>query len=247
MLLLSFIPYGVMSIPCSPKQIGLILLEAQLITPGQLEVALHERQYFEMLLGEILSKHGWIRQETADFFADSWPLLVNGTIRHPLGHYLQLAHLLDEEQVHDILMEQRQLGVRFGAVAVLKGWVKQETVDYFLKNLAPHELTQSAFKTQSSRSTQEHRKTNSTFLQRSKTTQRQNSLYIPHRNTEHPTKKIITSSVDANDTKFDLGNAMDELDEILAAVHKVHGGNSGKETSNKATPDHHNFEIPWVD
>ena len=34
-----------------------------------------------------------------------------------------------------ILEEQKKLGIRFGAIAVLKGWVNQQTVDYFLENL----------------------------------------------------------------------------------------------------------------
>jgi hypothetical protein len=48
-----------------------------------------------------------------------------------LDYYLQQAALLDEKQIKIILQEPKQLWVRFGSVAVLKGWLKQETLDFF--------------------------------------------------------------------------------------------------------------------
>ncbi|BFM39904.1 hypothetical protein [Synechocystis sp. LKSZ1] len=128
-----------------PKPIGLILQEAALVTPAQLEVALHEQQYFELPLGEILAHHGWINKETADFFVEQWPRIVDYSYQHPLGHYLRLASLLDEQQIRQILQEQKKLGIRFGATAVLKGWLKQQTIDYFLENLVPMACKESAF------------------------------------------------------------------------------------------------------
>ncbi len=121
----------------SPKPLGSILWEAGLVTPAQIEVALQDQQYYRLPLGEILALHGWIQQETADFFAEDWPTIVIASYIQPLGHYLRSAALLNEEQIQQILLEQKQLGVRFGALAVLKGWVKQQTVDYFLENLVP--------------------------------------------------------------------------------------------------------------
>lgn len=119
-----------------PKPIGIILQEAKLITSGQLEVALYEQKQFQMLLGEILSHHGWISQETADFFVDRWPTIVNNSLHQPIGYYLKLAHLLNEDQIEGILRDQLRLGVRFGTIAVLKGWLKEETIDFFVKSIA---------------------------------------------------------------------------------------------------------------
>jgi hypothetical protein len=119
----------------SPKPLGLILREAGLITPAQVEVALQDQQYYCLPFGEILSLHGWIRQETADFFAEAWPTLFLSSYLQPLGYYLRSAALLSDEQIQLILEEQKQLGIRFGALAVLKGWVSQTTIDYFLENL----------------------------------------------------------------------------------------------------------------
>ncbi|MBE9174823.1 hypothetical protein IQ225_05030 [Synechocystis salina LEGE 06155] len=129
----------------SSKLLGEILRDADLITEAQIQVALQDQQYSPLLIGEILVVRGWLHQETADFFAESWPRMVKTRDRRPLGYYLQQAYLLQEEQVSLILEEQRKLGIRFGSVAVLKGWVKQKTLDYFLENLIPEAKTTSAF------------------------------------------------------------------------------------------------------
>ncbi|MBE9241301.1 hypothetical protein [Synechocystis salina] len=130
--------------PCS-QLLGEILRDADLITEAQIQVALQDQQYSPLPIGEILVVRGWLHQETVDFFAESWPRMVKTRDRRPLGYYLQQAHLLQEEQVDLILEEQRKLGIRFGSVAVLKGWMKQKTLDYFLEYLAPEARTTSAF------------------------------------------------------------------------------------------------------
>lgn len=130
--------------PCS-RLLGEILREADLITEAQIQVALQDQQYSPLPIGEILVVRGWLHQETVDFFAESWPRMVKTRDRRPLGYYLQQAYLLQEDQVNLILEEQRKLGVRFGSVAVLKGWVKQKTLDYFLEHLMPEAITTSAF------------------------------------------------------------------------------------------------------
>ena len=126
-----------------PPKLGEILQEAELITAAQVEVALHnQNQRLGMLLGEILALHGWIKQDTADFFVDQWPRLVNQTDRKRLGDYLQAAALLEEEQINAILKEQWQTGVKFGSLVVLRGWLKPATIDFFLTYLFPHQLSE---------------------------------------------------------------------------------------------------------
>ena len=129
------------------KLLGLILLEAALITPAQLEVALNNQQHFDYLIGEVIALHGWVKKETIEFFAEHWFDLVLSSNPLPIGHYLQMASLLDQEQIAEILIEQKKMGLRFGATAVLKGWVKQETMDYFLVNLKSDMSMRSAFQT----------------------------------------------------------------------------------------------------
>jgi hypothetical protein len=102
-------------------------------------------EYSSLRLGEIFALHGWLEQQTADFFAEKWPRLLNEPQPRALGYYLQEAAILDEQQVEALLKEQWQTGVRLGALAVLRGWLKQDTLDFFLKNLAPAELSESPF------------------------------------------------------------------------------------------------------
>ncbi len=134
-------PYSI-----NPKRLGMILLEADLVSVAQIEVALHDQVHSPHLrLGEILAIRGWIQPETADFFAQDWSNLIKQKSRNPLGWYLQQAALLKEGDIKTILDEQKFTGVRFGAVAVLQGILKSTTLDFFLMYLFPKEFTASHF------------------------------------------------------------------------------------------------------
>lgn len=123
------------------KPIGTILEEAGLITHPQLELALRDQIYYQdMRLGEILALRGWVEQDTADFFVQEWFKLVNQKREHPLGFYLRKAGLLSEEQIQLILQEQHRNSLRFGAAAVNQGLLKQNTLDFFLRNLFPSQI-----------------------------------------------------------------------------------------------------------
>jgi hypothetical protein len=128
------------------KPLGVILQEADLITPAQIQVALQDQNQFNHLrLGEILALRGWIKQETADFFAEQWLQMVKKSEKHPLGYYLEFAGLLNEKQIEQILKEQWHTGLKFGAMAVLNGWIKQTTLDFFLNNIADECKSDSPF------------------------------------------------------------------------------------------------------
>lgn len=163
-----------------PKPLGLILREADLVTPAQIEVALQDQQYYQLPLGEILALHGWVHQETADFFAEQWPRLLTTPKSYPLGEYFQLASLLNEQQIQTILQEQKRQRLRFGEIAVLQGWLKQTTVNYFLENLVTQNKSSSGFQTQlekglivqkiSARQTSSAKQTSSLFISESSIT-----------------------------------------------------------------------------
>jgi hypothetical protein len=128
------------------KLLGEILIEAGLVSFPQLEVALNEqKQYLNLRLGEIFALHGWLKQETSDFFAESWVKLLQENNKHPLGYYLQKAGILTLQQIKEILDEQKRLGVKFGSIAVLHGWLNDQTLEFFLKHLAAESLNKSAF------------------------------------------------------------------------------------------------------
>lgn len=127
------------------KPLGETLKQSGLISLSQLEVALYDRQvYTEMRIGEILSYRGWVEQNTADFFAEQWSNYLEETEKYPLGFYLQKAGLITNIQTEEILQEQPRSLIRFGSLAVIKGWINQKTLDFFLTNLFPLQATQSS-------------------------------------------------------------------------------------------------------
>jgi hypothetical protein len=126
------------------KPLGLVLRRAALISTAQIEVALRDRiQYEELRIGEILALRGWIKAETADFFADDWPLLVTQKWQHPIGFYFKEAALLDEDRVNAIVAEQKRRSPRprFGELVVEKQWLKPTTVDLFWQAKESHSGT----------------------------------------------------------------------------------------------------------
>lgn len=124
-------------IPQTNKPLGEILIEAGLISASQLEIALQQQQGETRRIGEILASHNWIKQQTADFFAERWAKLIEQKQKKPLIYYLRHSGLLDEQQIAALLREQKQQEkpVRFHRLAVERGYIKQLTVDFFLANV----------------------------------------------------------------------------------------------------------------
>ena len=118
------------------KPIGQILIEAGLISINQIEIALQEQKYNDLRIGEILVLHGWIQQDTVDFFADQW-CQIHKEKTKPLAYYFQEAKLLNKEQINYALEVQRQKQnkVRFHHLVVELGYLKQITVDFFAMSL----------------------------------------------------------------------------------------------------------------
>jgi hypothetical protein len=131
----------------SAQLIGQVLLQAGLLTEAQVQVALQDQSYCGVRFGEILVTRGWVKQETVDFLVEQWPELLQRPNKMPLGECLQAAGLLTPVQVEQAVREQRINGLRIGAVIVLNGWLKKDTVDFFLKGLAPNRITESPFVT----------------------------------------------------------------------------------------------------
>ncbi|WP_299406934.1 hypothetical protein [Acaryochloris sp. IP29b_bin.148] len=124
----------------SDQRLGMVLQQAGLVSAQQVEVALEEQHHAGRRIGEILASHGWLKQESADFFAEVWPWIQDQTWQEPLGQYLKQAALLDEAQIQAILREQRQTPLKFGTLVILKGWVRRQTVNFFLEHLDPKQI-----------------------------------------------------------------------------------------------------------
>jgi hypothetical protein len=52
-----------------------------------------------------------------------------------IGNYLLEAGLLSAAQVDVILSDQASTGMRFGEIAVSRGWLKEQTIEYLMKHL----------------------------------------------------------------------------------------------------------------
>ncbi|NJL23082.1 MAG: hypothetical protein HC895_23290 [Leptolyngbyaceae cyanobacterium SM1_3_5] len=73
----------------------------------------------------------------------------NRQARKRLGDYLVEAGLLSEAQIHVALNDQnlaKQQGspMKFGEILATRGWVKQQTIDYFMKKLVVPDRRQQA-------------------------------------------------------------------------------------------------------
>ncbi|GAB4527595.1 MAG: hypothetical protein Tsb0014_08410 [Pleurocapsa sp.] len=119
------------------RPLGEILIEAGLISIDRMEIALLEQEGQDAKIGSILASHGWIKQETADFFAERWQQLIKEEEKKPLVYYFQEARLVDSEQIKLLLKKQKQKSkkVRFHNLVVEEGYLSQTTVDFFLTYL----------------------------------------------------------------------------------------------------------------
>ncbi|AFZ36213.1 Tetratricopeptide TPR_1 repeat-containing protein [Stanieria cyanosphaera PCC 7437] len=118
------------------KPLGFVLQQAGLISPEQVRIALRtQNQLPERKIGEILAIKGWIKPETAYFFAEKWPKILLKSQKLPIGQYFKAAALLNETQIDNILQKQQKTGQKFGAIAVVEGFISQQTLDFFLEQL----------------------------------------------------------------------------------------------------------------
>lgn len=118
------------------KPLGELLAEAGLISVYQIDVALQDQIYNSSLkIGEILALRNWIAQETADFFAMDFPVIISQKNRRRIGFYLKKAKLLTQKQIDLILVEQKNNWIPFTCLAVLKGYLPQQILTLFEKYL----------------------------------------------------------------------------------------------------------------
>lgn len=119
--------------------LGLVLQNADLVSPSEIQIALEDQAKYELKIGEILAQKGWIKQKTADFFATKWEIMIeqvkNGEAKYKLGESLKEAGLLTDAQLQELLKLQKQENLIFGELVVQKGFLRRNTVDLFVKHL----------------------------------------------------------------------------------------------------------------
>ena len=122
----------------SDQELVEILLKSDLITRGQIAVAKQDRKEFSHLeLGDIFVFRGWLTSQTVNFFQNQWSQELKQKIKQPLGYYLRESGLLSEDNLNQLLEQQKQndQNLRIGELAVKLGFLKQETIDFFLEHL----------------------------------------------------------------------------------------------------------------
>lgn len=128
------------------RPLGRVLRKAGFISKCQVRLALRDQKMCNNLrIGDIFVLRGWVKEETVEFFAQDWPKIIKKGADKPIEYYLKLAGILSDNQIEQILKEQAQTGLQFGAIAVIKGWLQQITLDFFLAHLAPEEKAHSPF------------------------------------------------------------------------------------------------------
>ena len=113
--------------------LGLILKSAGLLTDQQLKLALeNQTKYPQLKFEELLVQQNFLEQQTVDFFLNILSMSSEKKAKYFLGQYFQKAGLLEPKQIKIILEDQKNSNLRFGEIAIAKGWIKKETRDFFL-------------------------------------------------------------------------------------------------------------------
>lgn len=120
------------------QHLGRYLVEAGLLTPLQIKTALSEQKVSGLRLGELIVRKKWLKQQTVEFLMEKLLIrerVVVQTDDKRLGHYLVEAGLLTASQVETALSEQKKTGLRLGELIVKKGWIKEQTIEFLIKDV----------------------------------------------------------------------------------------------------------------
>ena len=76
--------------------------------------------------------------------SDRYPVETFPTFSSPkrLGSYLLDAGLLNPDQVNVALNDQKATGMRFGEVLVVRGWLKEQTIEWVMQQVVEPERQQ---------------------------------------------------------------------------------------------------------
>lgn len=123
--------------PSVSLPIGQRLRQAGLLSEAQIDriLALQKAAKKPLRFGEILVNQGILPAETIDFFATTLPPFDLLQSDCPLGYYLKFAKILNDRKIESILNEQHQTCLKFGEIAIQKGWISPETLEEILKKL----------------------------------------------------------------------------------------------------------------
>ncbi len=111
-----------------------LLQEAGLISSVQIATAMRLKDQSNMTLGDAILSKGWLQPLTIEFMLKiDYTKLAIPSGRSPIGEYLKLAGLITENQIQQALQAVRRHRIPFGMALVELGYVKEPTLDFFLK------------------------------------------------------------------------------------------------------------------
>lgn len=114
------------------------LIEAGLLTPTQVKTAFSEQKVTGLRLSEFIVRKRWLKGQTVEFLMHKLLLRDKAVVQTDdkrLGHYLVEAGLLTQGQIETALSEQKESGLRLGELLVKKGWLKQQTIEFLIKEV----------------------------------------------------------------------------------------------------------------
>lgn len=117
------------------KLLGVLLQEAHLLSAVQVQVALVDQKAYKMRLGDIFVLHGWLKKRTIDFLVEHWAAPLSKNHLYSLEYCLEAAGLLNQAQMEILQREQNLTGRDLGTIAVEKGWLKRQTLNFFLSHI----------------------------------------------------------------------------------------------------------------
>ncbi|EKQ68447.1 hypothetical protein OsccyDRAFT_2981 [Leptolyngbyaceae cyanobacterium JSC-12] len=88
------------------KRLGGYLVEAGLLTPAQVDVALNDQKMTGMRFGEILAARGWVKQQTIEYLMQKVILPEQESMRNQQESHERDAKLVRNKQVEESPMLQ---------------------------------------------------------------------------------------------------------------------------------------------
>jgi|GEM_PF-3860748 len=126
-------PQQALKMKLNRQPLGAWLVDAGLLTPYQVKVALVDQQYQpHYRFGEVLLARGWIKAATLEFFLHLERAFTPEFHRLKLGQRLQEAGLVSEADIQSAIAQQKhQQPLRLGQILFLKGLIQPKTADFF--------------------------------------------------------------------------------------------------------------------
>ena len=112
--------------------LSLRLTKAGLVSEEQMEMAIaYLNKYRDLSLERVIFLRGWLSQETLEFFGKGLPKLIERGEKIPLVKILELASILNGEQINKLVKYQEERGKKVSSSLIEMGYIKESTLNFF--------------------------------------------------------------------------------------------------------------------